>query len=72
MANTLGEIIDSLKESPKVEKWEYNDITFDYTHIKKPFEEWLNEYGQQGWELVDIYSFGLNIKQCIFKRKIQQ
>ena len=54
------------------EKWKYNDTTFDYTHVKKPFEEWLNEYGQQGWELVDIYSFGLNVKQCIFKRKIQQ
>lgn len=53
-------------------KWEYNDVTFDSYHVKRLFEEWLNEYGQQGWELVSVYLSESGIKKCIFKRKIQQ
>ena len=70
MANTLGEIIESLKETPKVEKWEYTYCKSASLNIREIILR-LNEEGKDGWELVQIIKdqFGF---MAIFKRKIQQ
>lgn len=55
-------------------KWEYRDVIYDTDYVKEDFNEWLNSYGQLGWELVSIYypnSPYSNSPRCIFKRKIE-
>ena len=72
MEKTLGELMESLRESPKVEKWEYLEESWNSRYSKVDnFINWLNELGKEGWELVDIIKASLGWCKCIFKRKIQ-
>lgn len=56
-------------------KWEYKVDTFT-PYQGKDFIDWLNSYGNQGWELVQetvIPQFAPLYKySCTFKRKIQE
>ena len=51
-------------------KWEYCFQTW-WTH-HGDFIEWLDSYGQCGWELVQVNEQpSADYNECIFKRKIE-
>lgn len=64
MENTLGKTTDSLKETPKMDKWEYMDMHIEF---EDRIQE-MNKLGQEGWELCCSHKGA----RFIFKRKIQE
>lgn len=46
-----------------IQKWEYKKLT---SFMKEVDEEYLNQLGQEGWELV----YWEDIINCIFKRPV--
>ena len=55
-----------------MDKWKYSERYYNPSVIKIPFLKWLNDYGQDGWELVYVEKDGYNYYNCIFKRKIDE
>lgn len=47
----------------KIIKWEYRVIPLTVQYGLKPYEQKLNQWGEQGWELVQALS-----DRIIFKR----
>lgn len=47
--------------------------TFHLDTVKGTFDEWLNERGKEGWELVTIIQnpFRIRSYDCYFKREIK-
>jgi transposase len=65
LRENVHKITDIILEVEMVEKYEYRVIAFDKASrvtdvrpgedvetARKRFEDWLNKYGEQGWELV--------------------
>lgn len=49
--------------------WEYSVAVYAVNKIS--FEDWLNEKGALGWELVSIYvSPNETLSRCVFKRPV--
>lgn len=54
-----------------MDRWEYIERTYSIIAEKCTFTEWLNRFGDSGWELVTANYFNAEFPKCIFKRKIQ-
>lgn len=55
-----------------METFEYKRDRFDAAHDKGTVTEWLNRYGEMGWELVTIIKDQqFLLYDCFFKRKIK-
>ena len=58
-------------------KWEYKEELCKEKLSREEFIDWLNEKGQQGWELFEYDEWGYDTiyhvayYSCIFKRKIE-
>lgn len=52
-----------------MDKYEYAVRYYNGSVIKISFLSWLDERGQEGWELVRADKDGYNCYDCIFKRK---
>ena len=54
-----------------MKKFEYKLMTNDQRHVdSKDLDEFLNEVGQEGWELVDYQMMDWGTQHMIFKREI--
>jgi hypothetical protein len=46
--------------------WDYKVSTLPFRG--KGLQEYLNDYGSEGWELVQVVSVDGGVQKCIFKR----
>ena len=64
------DLVEKLNSGGQYPKWQYKITSIQKVDIRI-LESKLNEYGEDGWELVAIES-GEEDYDLIFKRKIQQ
>lgn len=67
MADTLEEIFDSLRKTPKEVKWEYLTNVYFNNHY---FDNEMTELGKYGWEAYAVQPGDIGVK-VYFKRQIK-
>ena len=52
-------------------KWEYRSEGIDNVVVTRKLDDWLNEQGKEGWELVSIHTI-FEDAHAVFKRAVEE